>query len=176
MICLRLLISSRRLASLSWERARLSVACFSMSLISCLWRSVKLFMSLRIWNNGEKNQRPMRKTKDQWEKPKTNEGSHILYITKKLAHQHAQSTTFGLFTATETTERKTNDQWGLSYPLHYKETCTPTCAEYDFWVIHRNWNNGEKNPCPAELLNVTLTYPANCIVLVLVDKNDHWGS
>ena len=27
------------------------------------------------------------------------------------------------------------DQRGLSYRLHYRETCTPTSAEHDFWVI-----------------------------------------
>ena len=30
---------------------------------------------------------------------KTNEGSRIVYITEKAAHQHAQNTTFGLFAA-----------------------------------------------------------------------------
>ena len=28
-----------------------------------------------------------------------NEASHIFYITEKLAHQHVQDATFGLFTA-----------------------------------------------------------------------------
>ena len=30
---------------------------------------------------------------------KTNQGSGIVYITKKVAHQHAQNATFGLFAA-----------------------------------------------------------------------------
>ena len=30
-------------------------------------------------------------------KRQTNEGSSIIYITEKLAHQHAQNMTFGLF-------------------------------------------------------------------------------
>ena len=27
------------------------------------------------------------------------------------------------------------DQWGLSYHLHYRETCTPAWAECNFWAI-----------------------------------------
>ena len=28
------------------------------------------------------------------------------------------------------------DQWGLSYRLHYKESCAPTWAERNFWATH----------------------------------------
>ena len=27
------------------------------------------------------------------------------------------------------------DQWGLSYRLYYRESCTPTCTERNFWAI-----------------------------------------
>ena len=27
------------------------------------------------------------------------------------------------------------DQWGLSYLLYYRGSCTPTCAEHNFWAI-----------------------------------------
>ena len=30
------------------------------------------------------------------------------------------------------------DQRGLSYCLHYRETCAPTCAEHNFWPIRHS--------------------------------------
>ena len=31
------------------------------------------------------------------------------------------------------------DQYGLSYRLHYRESCAPTCAERNFWLFSAAW-------------------------------------
>ena len=36
------------------------------------------------------------------------------------------------------TSLEDKDQWRLLFCLHNRETCTPTCAEHDFWHIHRS--------------------------------------